>query len=318
MRFVALVRSSLGLTRLVSDVQVPNGKFIYGDNARDDFLAMKSANHDIKGCVAIMQANIPMLCTSLMSVIDYRGYRLCAQSFLPISDATLRYGSNNGGITIHNSDSELNLKIQDLAHKLNLKRHTVFSRSEAVDKEIYGPFDLEGHRSNDGRFYVIDLSRLYPPEAVPQGDSAKKQNALAYRLRPEFVSRYARPLSSDGFSRVESTTLRESNDEIMSATLHLYNKIIPEFAAFLDRENISHKSLKREIHRAGINMRHCGRLLKLVQSSHARSLLLSDMVMRATKHIIRKEWRDASEQMAFSSRDTFHEIVRHLCLHACH
>jgi hypothetical protein len=31
-----------------SDVQVPNGKFIYGDTERDDFLAMKSVNHDIK------------------------------------------------------------------------------------------------------------------------------------------------------------------------------------------------------------------------------------------------------------------------------
>jgi hypothetical protein len=255
-----------------------------------------------------MQASIPMLCTSLMSVIDYRGYRLCAQSFLPISDSSLRYGSNDGGMTIHTSDAELNLKIQELAHRLNLKRHMVFSRTQKINKEIYGPFDLEGHRSLDGRFYVIDLSRLYPPEAVSHS-STKRQGALAFRLRPEFVAKYHRPLSSDGFSRVESDTLQDSNEEIRVATQHLYTKIIPDFAAYLDREYVPDASLKREIHRSGINIRHMGRIFRLVQNQTARTLLLTDISMRCIKQIIRKEWRDASERMAFSSRDVFHEIV---------
>jgi len=42
-----------------------------------------------------------------MAIIDYRGFRLVAESILPIKSSTLRYGSNDGGQTVHNTDPTL-------------------------------------------------------------------------------------------------------------------------------------------------------------------------------------------------------------------
>ena len=44
----------------------------------------------------------------LMALIDYRGYRLIAESILPVTDETIQYGSNNGGYTVLASNLQLN------------------------------------------------------------------------------------------------------------------------------------------------------------------------------------------------------------------
>jgi hypothetical protein len=45
-----------------------------------------------------------------------------------------------------------------LGQKLGLKKHVVGSQS------LYSPGDIEGHAGLDGRMYLIDLARLFPPE----------------------------------------------------------------------------------------------------------------------------------------------------------
>ena len=49
---------------------------------------------------------------------------------------------------------------------LNLKEHVV-GQTQAVQKTLFGPCDIEGHRGRDGRYYVVDLARLFPPEVCP-------------------------------------------------------------------------------------------------------------------------------------------------------
>lgn len=45
-----------------------------------------------------------------------------------------------------------------------------------------------GHKGTDGRFYLIDFSRAFPPTAPSAGN--KEKNAFLYQLfRPEFVAR---------------------------------------------------------------------------------------------------------------------------------
>jgi len=38
-----------------------------------------------------------------MALIDFRGFRLVAQSLLPIDKTTIQYGSDDGGNTFHNN-----------------------------------------------------------------------------------------------------------------------------------------------------------------------------------------------------------------------
>lgn len=74
---------------------------------------------------------------------------------------------------------------------------------------MYSPADLEGHKGKnplkfflhitgrDGRFYLLDFSRVLPPETpCPHF----KNSHLSRVLRPEFVQEFHKPLCSDAFS----------------------------------------------------------------------------------------------------------------------
>ena len=50
---------------------------------------------------AYYNTRIPMLKTPLMVLIDYRGFRLTCISLVPIDTSTIKYGSADGGVTVH-------------------------------------------------------------------------------------------------------------------------------------------------------------------------------------------------------------------------
>tara|TARA_R110002050_G_scaffold291534_1_gene446074 strand:- start:51 stop:410 length:360 start_codon:yes stop_codon:yes gene_type:complete len=77
-----------------------------------DHPAAKVAALELKGSIAYFNAlteeqrkkvRIPMLV-----LVDYLGYRLIAESFLPIDRSTIIYGTEDAGWTIHAKDSEFN------------------------------------------------------------------------------------------------------------------------------------------------------------------------------------------------------------------
>lgn len=103
------------------------------------------------GCANIMNCNIPDLNTPLMALIDYKGYRLVAMSFLPISKGSLVYGSSDAGKTIHNDAPPVVPLMKKVGKKLNLLEHLVGS------KRIIGPGDIEVHRGDDDRFYIVGM-----------------------------------------------------------------------------------------------------------------------------------------------------------------
>ena len=47
---------------------------------------------------------------------------------------------------------------------------------------MYSAVDIEGHIGSDGRFYILDFSRTFPPEA-PKEESEKKFAHLFRLLR---------------------------------------------------------------------------------------------------------------------------------------
>lgn len=60
----------------------------------------------------------------------------------------------------------MNARINLAGGILNLAGHNIWNLSQTKSSHIYGPLDLEGHRGRDGRLYVLDTARLFPP-AVP-------------------------------------------------------------------------------------------------------------------------------------------------------
>ena len=59
---------------------------------------------------------------------------------------------------------EMSSLMEKVAGVLNLKGHICTNRDATQEVFLHGPADLEGHLGNDGRYYLLDFARLFPPE----------------------------------------------------------------------------------------------------------------------------------------------------------
>ena len=73
----------------------------------------------------------------------------------------------------------------------NDQRHLIADAMRAA------PCDIEGHIGLDGKRYVLDFGRVFPPTYT----AAVHKTYLYQHFRPEFLATYAQPLSSDMFSK---------------------------------------------------------------------------------------------------------------------
>jgi hypothetical protein len=85
-----------------------------------------------------------------------------AESVLPIEKNSILYGSSDGGDNVHADVEALNQMMKQVGSQLCLAPHVVGG------KVIYGPGDQEVHVGSDGRYYCIDLARVFPCEAPPK------------------------------------------------------------------------------------------------------------------------------------------------------
>jgi hypothetical protein len=86
-------------------------------------------------------------------------------------------------------------------------------------------------RGTDGRLYIIDVARVFPPTTPP---SNMKGVHLYRLLRPELVKSNLVPLCSDAFSSFHLEDRIEHEEEVKEATRRLEEEVIPKFAAYLD------------------------------------------------------------------------------------
>lgn len=100
---------------------------------------------------------------------------MCLHNYLSLLH---RYGSDDGCKTIHNQLPELEQLIRQVAHLLYLKPHVVcisiavpITYSQQVGSGMNNepmrldfPADVEGHLGTDGRYYLVDVHRLFPAE----------------------------------------------------------------------------------------------------------------------------------------------------------
>ena len=132
---------------------------MYGGSERNDAFAMKAAAHDLQALIAFYNTRCEGVNFPLMAIIDYRGYRLIAMSILPVNGKSLIYGCCDGGKNVFASDPLFNEKMKQMCSLMNLKEHVV------MDKTLHCCGDIEGHLGTDGKYYLLDFARLFPPEA---------------------------------------------------------------------------------------------------------------------------------------------------------
>jgi serine/threonine protein kinase/tetratricopeptide (TPR) repeat protein len=202
---------------------------LYGDDEH----AMKCGVHEFKSFMELTDCRVQGLHFPLIVIIDYRGFRLLCQSVLPVGSNTLIYGSSDGGKHVYATDPDMNRRMKRVAKMLNLAGHNVWDMAKTTQVRLHGPVDCEGHLGVDGRFYIIDPARLFPP-AKPK--PSVKGGKLFMLLRPELVMKSRFPLCSDSFSNfnIEDRATHDERTEQLDTYLH--SELIPEFAQFLCHE----------------------------------------------------------------------------------
>lgn len=230
-----------------------------------------------------------------------KGYRVIASSVLSLGTDSLCCGSDDAGQTVKATNSALVGRMSTLGRKLNLKPHMVKER-KYPDSNVNVPLaiDAEGHYcAADKRFYLLDLSRVFPPvrpaKDVPGG-------YLFQLFRPQFVAQYPIPLCSDAYSNFTQGTPdhAEHKREINAATEYLFAMLIPKFAAELvvemDEELRMRGSLKNfrlteTLHAYGINVRYLGLVFQHVASPQHQLYVLAEMAARIIKNDLRSKMR---------------------------
>jgi hypothetical protein len=211
----------------------------------------------------------------------------------------------DGGMTVHADDPVLCDKMASAAKKLNIKGHWVGMHQEK--KYIYGPTDLEGHQGKDNRYYLLDFSRVFPPE-YPQPELPKR-SVLYNLLRPEFVASYPKPLSSDALSGFGKHDSESHNSEIQEATQFLIEKIIPAFANSLSSLSAKQSNIVELFHREGINIRHMGLVRHHCASAEWKKCLLIEMVARVIKDDVKETLRATVSKLKVPSEKPCKEAI---------
>jgi Clustered mitochondria/Translation initiation factor eIF3 subunit 135 len=314
--------------------------WMYGGTAGpNDEAAIRAASNELGGSEAYWMQYLSELHLPLISLITYRGFTIVAITMLPVDKSTLRYGSGDGGATVHAVDERLNELMETAADGIGVKRHLV-AESRV---HIAGPGDIEGHQGLDGRYYVLDFGRTLPPEAPPvdKDERARDPRSIFYKfLRREFVShtyqsRRGVKLCSDAFTSWDTmsdlSVARRHAQEVRAATDYLFETVVPEFAASLSGrarklldangsrlyDSAKLSSVRRALarlasnpiyHSSGINCRHIGRVRARVELEPLRELLLATVAARIVKRLVEKHMREVMHTMDHPS-DVFRRAI---------
>eukprot|EP01087_Luapelamoeba_hula_P012489 TRINITY_DN3487_c0_g1_i6.p1 TRINITY_DN3487_c0_g1~~TRINITY_DN3487_c0_g1_i6.p1 ORF type:complete len:703 (-),score=108.99 TRINITY_DN3487_c0_g1_i6:22-2130(-) len=234
-------------------------------------------------------------------------------SILPITKQTIVYGSNDYGQTIHAESEQLNRKMRLAAKKLNIKSHYC-GMTPSGSNRLWSPADLEGHAVDD-RFYLLDFSRVMPPEYPKPG---VKMAHLFRLLRPEFVRKYPVPLCSDAFSgfiRVHNP--EQHNLELQKATHYLTQVLVPAFAPQLQRLMVADYSkahfeqfnLTEALHSRGINIRYLGILRHHMTDKDCKTLIFVEMCARVVKNNLRLRLRERMRKLGMPLDEPYRRII---------
>jgi tetratricopeptide (TPR) repeat protein len=348
----SLQSSSISHTTSTSSLSTPlkNPSQVV-DIYQSDEAAMKVTAHELKSLNHLLNCKTESFYYPMMTIIDYKGFRVVAMPVLPINSSTLIHGSSDGAKTIKYSPL-VNLKLQRMASMLNLAPYTHTARNV----EFYFPIDLEIHlvRSqysfnpqlsapssptspssplsspsplttnssimfsnttpthspnpsthsphlstprtmmntpsplhyhsphqynnntkedrDENHYYLVDFSRIFPPESPELSIHSAESSAWLYRLlRPEFVRHYKTPLCSDAYSSFIkfSSNPSQYNLNVKEATNFLFTQTIPNFVSFLTSiapHKRSQTPLLNLMHLKGINVRYLGVIYSLLHS----------------------------------------------------
>uniref|UniRef100_A0A3B3XAH4 Clu domain-containing protein n=1 Tax=Poecilia mexicana TaxID=48701 RepID=A0A3B3XAH4_9TELE len=131
-----------------------------------DAAAHAAAMCDLRGVQAYASVDTEGLHTLGTAVVDYRGVRVTAQTVVPgLLEKNLEqivYGSNDNGKTVFTHPRFLEL-LGESSKSLRIQPHQVLDHSDSP-VELRSAVSTVGIFGSDGRPYILDLLRTFPPD----------------------------------------------------------------------------------------------------------------------------------------------------------
>ncbi|XP_011646546.1 clustered mitochondria protein homolog [Pogonomyrmex barbatus] len=132
-----------------------------------DAAAFVAPRNDLQGVRVYAAVDLPGLYTLGTVVIDYRGYRVTAQSIIPgilerEQEQSVVYGSIDFGKTVLTHPKYLEL-LNKAGQQLKILPHKVINDA-GEEIELCSSVECKGIVGNDSRHYVLDLLRTFPPD----------------------------------------------------------------------------------------------------------------------------------------------------------
>lgn len=146
-----------------------------------DAAAFSAPNNDLQGVRAYNAIDIDGLFTLGTAVIDYRGFRVTAQSIIPgilerDQEHSVVYGSVDFGKTVLSHPKYLEM-LNKAGQPLKILPHTVLNEKDE-EVELCSSVECKGIIGNDGRYYILDLLRTFPPDVnflILEGEEPSKE-----------------------------------------------------------------------------------------------------------------------------------------------
>ncbi|XP_060115464.1 clustered mitochondria protein homolog [Heteronotia binoei] len=132
-----------------------------------DVAAYVAPTNDLNGVRTYNAVDVEGLYTLGTVVVDYRGYRVTAQSIIPgilerEQEQSVVYGSIDFGKTVVSHAKYLEL-LEKTSRPLKIQKHKVLNDKDE-EVELCSSVECKGIIGNDGRHYILDLLRTFPPD----------------------------------------------------------------------------------------------------------------------------------------------------------
>eukprot|EP00466_Bigelowiella_natans_P014444 jgi/Bigna1/126789/aug1.3_g1497 len=216
--------------------------------------AAKSASHELKGANHMFRSRSGWLaCTDdgmkpltrplarRCVMIDYCGFRVTARPWLTLPSGSMLYGYDARSRRMQSAIGfpDVRALLRECAKKLHLCEHLSFG------EKIFTGGDVEVHKGERERLYIVDATRTFPCESSDMADHLIRRGQPEFfrLLRPELLQRLKakgfpalNPDGFTGFSKGDPAVVKHM-DDIERATESLIGEIIPEIARTLDRDD---------------------------------------------------------------------------------
>lgn len=207
------------------------------------------------------------------------------------------YGSGDAGKTIFHAHAEARALTRQVAEKHNLSPHFVTASSTGELVSVNIAVDIESHLGHDGRIYIVDTARLFPPEPPLRGE---KGSILCRLLRRELVHASSVPLSSDAFTAFGRHNSSELNEAVRAVWQRMVSTSIPGCVValedlcsrdFFSTMDPSRKAIATLLHHHGINIRFLMHVRSCTTSQWLKFAVLTEAIARTVKRQLFKELR---------------------------